>query len=282
MAETHTCKAVRVAVGGQHVTVIDTPGFDDTKRSDAEILEEIAEFLCIQHGLSIPLKGIIYLHRITDNRMTGSAERYFEMFKRLCGEHNMENVVLATTMWSELKSEAIGFARERELRAGFWNVMEDKGSTVSRFDGSEAMAEAFICRLMRKKSIVLDIQDELVTQGKRLEETRAAEMVVPRLDQDIRDVCSKIEQSNAKLGDARRAGDEMEVRRLQCAREPLLEEKERKIRLRDRFKARLGKEALQKVGKKIKEKGAEALPLLVSLTNIVMTITVNFILPLAG
>ena len=30
---------------GRHVTLIDTPGFDDTARSDTEILKQISAFL---------------------------------------------------------------------------------------------------------------------------------------------------------------------------------------------------------------------------------------------
>ncbi|KAJ4987558.1 hypothetical protein SVAN01_07015 [Stagonosporopsis vannaccii] len=116
---------VRVGVGRNEVAIVDTPGFDDTDRPDAEILEEIVEFLCTQYELGIPLKGIIYMHRITDNKMSGSAVRYFEMFLRLCGEHNLENVVLLTTMWSELRDEARGLQREQELRRDYWTTMED-------------------------------------------------------------------------------------------------------------------------------------------------------------
>ena len=103
----------------------------------------------MQYKLGIPLKGIIYMHRITDNKMQGTAQRYFEMFKRLCGDHNMANVVLLTTMWNQLRDEGVGLRRDQELREQFWSVMESKGSYIRRFDGSRAMAEAVVCRLMR-------------------------------------------------------------------------------------------------------------------------------------
>jgi predicted GTPase len=65
------------------VTIVDTPGFDDTYRSDAEVLEEITEFLALQYALKIPLKGIIYLHHIHENKMKGSARQYLEVFRSL-------------------------------------------------------------------------------------------------------------------------------------------------------------------------------------------------------
>jgi predicted GTPase len=33
------------AVNGQQVVLLDTPGFDDTKKDDGDILEEIADYL---------------------------------------------------------------------------------------------------------------------------------------------------------------------------------------------------------------------------------------------
>ncbi len=67
------CQMVPVQIGQSKVLLIDTPGFDDSKRSDTEILTEISRLLATQYKLVVTLKGIIYLHRITDNRFQGSA-----------------------------------------------------------------------------------------------------------------------------------------------------------------------------------------------------------------
>lgn len=42
--------------------------------------------------------GIIYTHRITDNRMSGSVCKNLDMFSRLCGDGTAERVRLMTTM----------------------------------------------------------------------------------------------------------------------------------------------------------------------------------------
>jgi hypothetical protein len=63
--------------------------------------------------------------------------------------------------------------------------MESKVSTIRQFDGKPAMAKALICRLERKPDIILEIQRELVDQGKKLEETTAGQLVVPHLDSRI-------------------------------------------------------------------------------------------------
>jgi len=46
------------------ITLFNTPGFDDTMRSDTDILEEIAEFLSHTYKQDVLLSGILYFHRI--------------------------------------------------------------------------------------------------------------------------------------------------------------------------------------------------------------------------
>jgi hypothetical protein len=46
--------------------------------------------------------GIIYLHKITDNRLAGFGLKNLEMFQALCGRSCLRNVVLATTMWDKV------------------------------------------------------------------------------------------------------------------------------------------------------------------------------------
>jgi len=72
---TAVCQAVPIEVGKTKVLLIDTPGFDDSERSDTEILTEISKLLAAQYKLGVNLKGVIYLHRITDNRYQGSSVR---------------------------------------------------------------------------------------------------------------------------------------------------------------------------------------------------------------
>ena len=60
------------------------------------------------------LAGVIYVHRISDRRFSGIAGRNFKIFRELCGETSLKNVVLVTNMWSEV-SRGIGEAREGEL-----------------------------------------------------------------------------------------------------------------------------------------------------------------------
>lgn len=118
------------------VYLIDTPGFDDTHRSDDEVLREIATWLTDSYTADVRLSGIIYLHRISDAKMQGSALKNLFMFKKLCGPNALKSVILATTMW-DMVTETIGQAREEELASNqdYWGGMIKHGSRVRRHAG---------------------------------------------------------------------------------------------------------------------------------------------------
>lgn len=155
---------------------IDTPGFDDSTKTDSQILEEISRLLTAQHEIGMSLKGIIYLHRITDIRYAGSSVKTLEIFKKICGEVALKNVVLVSTRWNEV-DEATGAVREQQLRDDFWAYMLGHGSTLARFYGSRDSAIAIASQLVSRNSIVLELQRELINEKKTLEQTVAGSYV---------------------------------------------------------------------------------------------------------
>lgn len=69
---------------------------------------------------------ILYLHRISDNRMSGSAMKNLQLFRRLCGQQVMPNAVIVTTMWSYVPEE-LGIMREECLKEEVWkDVLGDR------------------------------------------------------------------------------------------------------------------------------------------------------------
>lgn len=73
------------------------------------------------------LAGILYFHRITDNRISGTANRNIRMFGKLCGSKAAEKVILVTTMWDQVAKQDEGkqrVAQERleELKSKYWKV----------------------------------------------------------------------------------------------------------------------------------------------------------------
>ncbi|KAF7374715.1 p-loop containing nucleoside triphosphate hydrolase protein [Mycena sanguinolenta] len=127
---------------GRWVTLIDTPGFDDTTRSDTEILTQIAAFLANTYASGKKLAGVIYMHRISDVRMGGISTRNFKIFRQLCGEGTLRNVVIVTNMWSQVAPD-VGEAREAELASDerFFRPALEKGAQMLRNDNAKGVVD---------------------------------------------------------------------------------------------------------------------------------------------
>ncbi|KAI0471363.1 heterokaryon incompatibility protein-domain-containing protein [Xylaria cf. heliscus] len=67
------------------VRLIDTPGFDDSDRSDASVLKDVSQWLGETYKQHILLHGVIYLQRITDIRMQMSSWRSLRALRNVCG-----------------------------------------------------------------------------------------------------------------------------------------------------------------------------------------------------
>ncbi|KAH8194395.1 hypothetical protein TruAng_011438 [Truncatella angustata] len=193
LVETSQVERHKANIDGQRVYLIDTPGFDDTNlnggRSDSDVLSELADWLNRSYQTGVKLAGIIYLHRITDARMQGTALKNLQMFKRLCGDKGLPGVVLATTMWDveEVNRRSNYEAREQELKAeeAFWGIMLRKGSKVLRQDKGETSALRILRHILyahsqRPTAINLQIQEEMAA-GKSLSQTSAGQELLGQI-----------------------------------------------------------------------------------------------------
>jgi chromosome segregation ATPase len=154
---------------------MDTPGFDDTFRKDIDILRNIAGWLGDTYSHDITLSGIIYLHRIQDNRMQGAAMKNLRMFRKLVGNDGLKNVFLVTTMWNNV-SQQEGIDREKELRESpeFWKAMVDKGSKILRQEHGPVSSYHIVQQLMKRNTrVTLDIQRDMVDNKMSLADTAA-------------------------------------------------------------------------------------------------------------
>ena len=162
--------------------MVDTPGFNDTTQSDKDVLHEIEHWLESSYRNGIRLTAIIYLHRIMDVRMQGSALRNLRMFRRLCGNDSMRNIVLATTFWEVVEAD-VGCERERQLieTPELWGDMVERGSQVCRVGHDRESGLQLLEGLARNDTVTLMVQDELVNQNMAMTDTGAAKAVDPEL-----------------------------------------------------------------------------------------------------
>ncbi len=103
--------------------------------------------------------AILYLHRISDNRMTGSAMRNLHLLKKLCGPDALKNVILVTTMWDQIRSQADGENRQRGV-AGESRVLgrhdqDGFGSRVLRHTNDQTSARSLVSSLLRSSNTAL-------------------------------------------------------------------------------------------------------------------------------
>ncbi|GAB1319130.1 GTP-binding protein A [Madurella fahalii] len=170
-------------IEGEDVYLVDTPGFDDTNRTDTEILEEIALWLERSYDANIKLAGIVYLHRIQDNRFSGSSTRNIHLFRELCGKDSLGSVVLATTMWDTLPADKAE-EREAELKTKgeYWGELVKHGCAVLRQDDGAASATRIIRHILdQRRPVTLQIQEE-IAEGMDLHETAAGKVLKEELE----------------------------------------------------------------------------------------------------
>lgn len=205
---------------GTKIYLVDTPGFDDTYRSDSEILREVALWLNKAHVSNVKLAGIIFLQRISDTRVGGSGIKNIKMFQKLCGEETLASVVLATTMWDQAGEQAAK-EREKQLKKEpqLWKKMIDNGSKVYRHDNGKASALKIVKYLIaRKRPVTLDIQREMVDEEKDLVDTGAGSELASTVELLIKNYERKLKDLEKELREAREKHNQEDREILELAR----------------------------------------------------------------
>lgn len=125
------------------------------------------------------LHGVLYFHRITDNRLGGSGLKSLHFFQNLVGAEALKNCVLVTNMWNQVNTK-VGEDRENELRSKdiFFKSALDRGAATMRHNGSQDTGFDIIRHVLRKKPMPLAIQRELVIEKKMIYETVAGQVLL--------------------------------------------------------------------------------------------------------
>lgn len=186
---------------GQQITLIDTPGFDDsndTMRSDADILKDIADFLQKSYNANQLLTGVIWLQPVLTTRAPGGERRRARLFKKILGEDAYKGVVIGTTMWSKIANEAYGMMQMEQRQAQVWADVIAGGAWVTRHDDNKASADRIINHILKVRRThppkPLQIQAELAQDGK-LCNTSAGQ----QLDSDMGEMVAKLRRELEEL-----------------------------------------------------------------------------------
>ncbi|KAJ9610386.1 hypothetical protein H2200_005163 [Cladophialophora chaetospira] len=205
---TEAVEQYEMLLDGRQVLLFDTPGFDDTYRLDAEILAELAETFSAMYKNRLQLAGIIYVHRITDNRMTNTLLRNLSIIRNICGDEPLKNVTIMTTFWDK-EDAKVAAKREREMleKADWWGYMMEKGARSRRFFNKEESAHAILQEFMDRNRITLQIQTEMVEQGLEIKDTQAGSSLNVEITQLAKQHKEELRALEAKMDDAERRND---------------------------------------------------------------------------
>ncbi|KAK0614021.1 P-loop containing nucleoside triphosphate hydrolase protein [Immersiella caudata] len=239
---TSTISIHPIALDDETIFLIDTPGFDDTNRTDTDILGEIATWLERSYSANIKLAGLVYLHRIQDNRVGGSGTKNIHMFRELCGQSGLSSVVLATTMWDALpQDKAVERETELKTKEEFWGGLVSHGCEVRRQDnGVESATEILRHILKQRRPITLQIQEE-IAEGMALHETAAGGVLKAELEEQRRVYEERARELEEQL---RKVASELAgLQVAQVARDEQVRE-ERERELRDTEKRELERETM--------------------------------------
>ena len=151
------------------------------------------------------LAGVIYVHRISDDRFGGLAAKNFKMFRELCGEKTLKNVALMTNMWGRVTPEQ-GADRERQLRDKHFKAAIDKGAQLCRFTNTPESARAILRKVLKNRPAVLEIQRELIDEHKDIGQTRAGE----ELSRDIHGMIARYQGDIKELEEGMRMAEDEE------------------------------------------------------------------------
>jgi GTPase Era involved in 16S rRNA processing len=136
---------------GYPVVFVDTPGFDEEFMSATSVLAELGDWLKKKYKGHVDVAVVIYLHKINANRMTGSLMKSLQSLKEI--QAAIPHVVIATTMWSEVKERTVAEAREDQLKNDFWTDLEEKGCRIERFEETYKSAWDIVGNLAVKAQV---------------------------------------------------------------------------------------------------------------------------------
>jgi len=196
-------------VDGHPVVLIDTPGFNDTVMDDADILKSISAFLAMVYEGKVKLAGVIYFHRVSDERWRGSDTRSIAWLKRICGEATLRNVVIVTNMWGNVTPET-GAAREQQLAAEFVKPILDRGAQLHRHHDTTESAHQIIQAILKNHRAPLQVQQELVDEKRKFDRTTVGREINREVDESTKELAGRIEELQDALKTVR--GREKETR----------------------------------------------------------------------
>ncbi|KAK4465371.1 hypothetical protein QBC42DRAFT_261652 [Cladorrhinum samala] len=178
-------RIIPLQMGQELVYVVDTPELDIATRSENDIFEEMTRFLGIQHETGCKLRGVIFVHPITQPTAQGSEPTCLRMFQELCGVEASGSLTVLTTRWDEVDIY-VGSQRHQELLSALQGAMTGCRTRARKFHPpSASLAQSLVGRVFNNEDVVLEIQKDVMSDDKALSETAAGRFVIGKLNERL-------------------------------------------------------------------------------------------------
>ena len=146
------------------------------------------------------------------------------MFRKLCGDRALRNVVIVTNMWGEVDVQ-VGEAREAELKGGnvLFKPALEEGARMARHENTVPSAERIIRLTLDRDPLPLRIQRELVDERKNITQTRAGHELnrelhtqISKYKGEIWILMGEMQQAINVRDQETRKERKAEIKRMQC------------------------------------------------------------------
>lgn len=174
------------------------------------------------------------------------------MFRNLCGDSTLQNVVIVTNMWNQI-DPYVGNIREQELTEKdiFFKPVLDKGANLARHNGTIESGRDILRLLLRRQPRVLQIQSELES-GLDISETAAGRELNREMMEQIGRHQEEMRVLMVEMDEASKVRD-TETRRELAQERATLQAEISRIQMDSRNLATIYKEAMAKLEYRMKE-----------------------------
>ncbi|CUA69626.1 hypothetical protein RSOLAG22IIIB_04001 [Rhizoctonia solani] len=202
-------QAASVKHQGRLINYFDTPGFDDSILSSGEQLARITSCLSTLYQVAdrAPnIHGVLYVHRITDNKMPGSALRNLRVIENLLGLHAFKNLVFITNMWDS-QPDLEHVEREQELmtdRKYFASAIAGGARASANYrirkDANETEVRNALSDLfLNCPPVTIQIQRDMSDDKRALRDTHAGRIIYEEVKAMIQATKQFIQELKAEL-----------------------------------------------------------------------------------
>jgi hypothetical protein len=132
-----------------------------------QILQDIVKWLADKGFLKkYQLDGLIMLHPITMNRVGGTEKRRTRLLQKILGEKAYERIIIATTMWDDMKSEEAMQSRldGRKAEGGVWAELVGKGTQIVQHQNNQTSAHNIIRQIIKTSDRLGKLEPLLQTE----------------------------------------------------------------------------------------------------------------------